>query len=295
MALTQKMVIKLILDYIGGSKILGNSSSVKIGGKTVVVKSGGVGGSFNSALGGIVSSLANTGSISSIVSTLQRNPLANTISSITSIKTNLETTISSISNIPEAVANSMTTTLQSLQNQIDSFETHTNILSGLEIDITAVDENRLMMQDISGLGVIAMESLGMSKEEVLSSANSLFSSNTISSIEDSLNPNTPGGTTDILLELQQAIESGTYDETQLQEIADRFNSVVTSHIETLNTLEDSDIAAQENLKLRIDTLNTLATILPDPSNEIASALFEVVATDELKEINSTLESSANTD
>jgi hypothetical protein len=157
----------------------------------------------------------------------------------------------------------------------------------------SIDSAALALTDLTSLGGVAMSSLGMSKEEVLASAGSLSSTGFLSSIADSININTPGGVTELINELSIATDAGV-EEAELTIISDQIVALIGAHQQSIDDMIQADLTAQEDLKLRVDTLNTLATILPDPSNEIATAMFDLVATDEFRTLNSTLTASANT-
>jgi hypothetical protein len=136
-----------------------------------------------------------------------------------------------------------------------------------------------------------MSSLGMTQEEVLASAGSLSANPLLGLIQDSLNPNTPSVITDLVNELAVATDAGAL-EAELTVISDQLVTAIDTHATEINDLIAADVAAQADLKLRVDTLNTLATILPDPSNAIATAMFDLVATDTLRDLNTAL--TANT-
>jgi hypothetical protein len=290
--LTQAMVIKLILDHIGGSKITGNMAAVNVGGSLAIVKAGGM--SSLAGLGSAVSSLAGSyGSVAAITSALQQNPLTSVVDTIASTQTALQAQFTAITNLPGAIGTSLTTSLSGLTSSLSSLTNHSNILSGLVLSTESIDSNALALTDLTSLGGVAMSSLGMTKEEVLASAGSLSSTGFLNTIADSININTPGGVTELVNELSAAASAGA-EEAELTAISDQIVALIAEHQQSIDDMIDADLASQEDLKLRVDTLNTLATILPDPSNEIATAMFDLVATDEFRELNTTLAASANT-
>ena len=292
MAITQAMVIKLVLDHIGGSKITGNPAAVNIGGALAMVKAGGMSSIASSVLGGSIGGLVSQyGSIASITSALQANPLTSAMAAVSAASSGLQAQLSSITNLPGTISASLTSSLSGVTSSLASLTTHSNLLSGLVLATESIPENQLALSDLTSLGSIAMSSLGMTKEEVLASAGSLTSTPLLEAVQDSLNPNTPSAITDLVNQLSAATNAGA-TEPELTIISDQIVAAIAVHETEINDMIAADVAAQADLKLRVDTLNTLATILPDPNNEIAAAMFDIVATDELKAINSAL--AANT-
>ena len=292
MAITQAMVIKLVLDHIGGSKITGNPAAVNIGGALAMVKAGGMSSLTSGVLGGAISGLtAQFGSIAAITSALQANPLTSVMATVTEATSSLQSQLSAITNLPGTLSTALTTSLGSVTTALTSLTTHSNLLSGLVLATESIPEGQLALTDLTSLGGIAMSSLGMTQEEVLASAGSLSANPLLEQIQDSLNPNTPSAITDLVNELAVATDAGAL-EAELTVISDQLVAAIDVHAAEINDLIAADVAAQADLKLRVDALNTLATILPDPSNAIATAMFDLVATDTLRDLNTTL--TANT-
>lgn len=292
MAITQAMVIKLVLDHIGGAKITGNPAAVNIGGALAMVKAGGMSSLASGVLGGAVSSLTSQfGSIASITSALQANPLVDAMATVTAATSSLQTQLTAITNLPGGVASALTSSLGEVTTALSSLTTHSNLLSGLVLATESIPEGQLALTDLTSLGGIAMSSLGMTQEEVLASAGSLTSNPMLELIQDSLNPNTPSAIADLVNQLAVATDAGA-EEAELTAISDQIVTAISAHATEINDMIAADVAAQADLKLRVDTLNTLATILPDPSNAIATAMFDLVATDTLRDLNTTL--TANT-
>lgn len=258
-----------------------------------MVKAGGL--SNLGALGASISSLASTyGDVASITAALQQNPLATVISEVAGVSSSLQSQFDAITNLPGAIGTSLTASLTGLTSSINSLTSHSNLLSGLVLDTESIPSGQLALTDLTSLGGVAMSSLGMTKEEVLASAGSLTTGPALlATINDSLNINTPGDITTLVTALSDAATAGA-EEADLYIISDQITAAVLVHQQEIEDMIQADVDAQADLKLRVDTLNILATILPDPSNEIASAMFGLVATDELRTLNTTLTTAAST-
>lgn len=282
MALTQGFVVKLILKYIGGSRIRGNPSKVDIGGKVAMVKAG-VGGL--PGIAGVVGNLTNQfSSITDIASNLMNNPLAEGIQAIGSNISKVQAEIASLG-LPMDTLNTLSSSMNALNSAVGSFNVHTSVLSGLIDNVEVLNENQMSLSDLSGLGKIAMDNLGMSKEEVLQSASSLYAHDMADSINRSINPDIPGGLTDILGVIKMLEPSDT---ATINHYVALFTDIADQHRAEIDAKRQADLEAQQALKLKIDTFDMISSVVPEDDNEIAQELFNVTATDTLKNLSSQL-------
>ena len=282
MALTQAFVVKLILKYVGGSRIRGNPSKVDIGGKIAMVKAG-VGGL--PGLPGIVGDLTSQFSnITDIASNLMNNPLAEGIQAIGGNISKLQGEIASLG-LPVDAINTLSSSMNALNSAVGSFNVHTSVLSGLIDNVEVLNENQMSLSDLSGLGKIAMDNLGMSKEEVLQSASSLYAHDMTDEINRSINPDIPGGLTDTLNILRELEPS---DVATINHFVSVFADQVDQHRQAIDAKREADLAAQQALKLKIDTFDMISSVVPEEDNEVAKELFNITATDKLKNISTAL-------
>lgn len=284
MSLTQGVVVKLILKYIGGSKIKPNAGEVFAAAKKIVVKKGG--SLSSSGLGGMIGDLTSSFSnITDITQSLVQNPLSDVISSVTSNISSLQGKIDSLSGILSGgQLSSLTGSLTSLSSSLTSFDTHTSIVSGLIDNVELMGENQLSFSDITELGQVAIDNFGMTKEEISGCYGSLKSIDNIGSISNSINPLIPGGLSDVIDTISSLDPSDT---ASIDHYVSVFDSISSGHATELDNLRISDLAAQQNLKLKIDTFDTILSFVPDTDNDIAQEMFGLVATDSFKsQINS---------
>lgn len=154
MPLTQAAVIKLILDKIGGAPLM-QIPSVKVGGKPVAIKAGGLSGAI-AGIAGVAAQAASSG-LAAGLSSISVNPLENKISSIKSKVgeysasnfTGIDSTLSNIVSNPDAGVQEAFKNLKTAiggpdgssgaLKQIESFEQHTNLLSGVTPPSTSLE------------------------------------------------------------------------------------------------------------------------------------------------------------
>jgi hypothetical protein len=194
--LSKSAVIKLILEYIGGAKLQQAKTVYAEGKKISRVASGGlsfpsIGGAFSSLvqskLSGLTPDLSSllpsnlqsavTGAlgevtdVESIKDKLFSNPVAPTISDIQSKVSSVTSTVNGLANLSAAEKQTITDALGTFSNTVSTYETHTNILSGITDPV----------QDPTGSdGVDAntVNTLIANNTLVLSKANSDWVSNT---------------------------------------------------------------------------------------------------------------------
>lgn len=168
--------------HMGGS-FLQQSPTVTVGGLPVAVRLGGLAGAAGlaSGLSGVIGAVQTLGTIADLV----QNPLGAIQGAIAGELSSLTSQVSGLSGILSGgQLSELSGALSSVTGALSTFETHTNLLSGLATSISdsVPDLNKLLDvgNTITGLGTDTRDGF------LQNTASALFADNTMNNVKDTL-------------------------------------------------------------------------------------------------------------
>ena len=333
--LTIPIITKLVLDHIGGSKISPNMTYINIDGARLIVQGAGsgIGGvlgrikslaSFVNKITKLVNNPLNiSGALTQMASQLIQNPVGAVMTQIGHLAGNLTSQIEFATHLPGNVSNVLNHSISKLNGQLESYLTHTNILSGVVTDISQYSENLLNVHQITamasgipgvsdalrapttvisadiansihqfGFGHMVSEVNGVHHFDATTCLNGLGASSLtkgpaiLNEVYNSVNPRESGG----LSELFNNIVNST-DPSEQESLAAQFSFDVDKYYAIMASHMSEDIKNQANLQNTNQIINAIGTYLPDNTNKLSQLAFNIVATPELHKLNTDLQSS----
>lgn len=256
MAITVGLIKKLILDHIGGKTLNINRKQVLIDGRKIVIER-------IPGLSGLKGLLGQFTSAFDAIQGLVQNPLGTILGEVSGFANDLLAQVGTLG-LPIGELNSITSAFGNLQGVIGDLTSHAEGLLGLAVDLP---ENLLSIGELMNVDATDVKSL----------AGSLFAGDTLKTFADSLNIDVPGGLSDLITTL-----SNTTGNTAplVASITQEIERMVTD----VDSIRAADVTAASTYKLSGDLTHSVGGMLPPSTGGPHEELFNLIATDELKEL-----------
>ena len=147
MALSQAAVVKLILKYIGGSKVKG-STTTEVDGKPVVIK--------NASLSELASLIGKYGStLEQVRNAIFSNPKDQKIAEVASNVASAVEKIQTDPDVPESQKQSVLSAVASFNETLTRYKQHTDILSGITVVDELAEQSQEFLDDVAAFTTAA--------------------------------------------------------------------------------------------------------------------------------------------